>query len=86
MKLKRLFRRVLSRAFRLSRQVLTAPEQTMPGEMSVTLDKLDNFHDRGFCGPISATDIRSNAFRADDVYYELKLRKAKVLGSGRSAS
>ena len=37
-------------------------------------------------GPMDLTEIRSNVFRADDVYYDLKLRNARVLGSGKSAS
>ena len=32
-------------------------------------------------GPMDLTEIRSNMFRADDVYYDLKERNEKVLGS-----
>ncbi len=52
----------LSQAFQLSRQVLTAPEQTMSSYMSVTLDKLTIFNDRGLCGLTSATDIQASKF------------------------
>ena len=32
------------------------------------------------------TEIRSNVFRADEVFYDLKGRNAKILGSAESAS
>ena len=32
-------------------------------------------------GPMDLTDIRSNMFRADDVYYDLSVRNGKILGS-----
>ena len=50
----------LSQAYQLSRQVLSAPETTMSSYMSVTLDKLTIFNDRGLCGLTSATDISPN--------------------------
>ena len=36
-------------------------------------------------GPMDLTEIRSIVFRADEVYYDLKARNAKVLGTGQSA-
>ena len=50
----------LSQAYQLSRQVLSAPEQTMSSYMSVTLDKLNIFNDRGLCGLTSATDLKAD--------------------------
>ena len=50
----------LSQAYQLSRQVLSAPETTMNSYMSVTLDKLTIFNDRGLCGVTSATDLRAD--------------------------
>ena len=52
----------LSQAYQLSRQVLSAPDNTMSSYMSVTLDKLTIFNDRGLCGLTSATDIDPKKF------------------------
>ena len=49
----------LSQAYQLSRQVLSAPDNTMSSYMSVTLDKLTIFNDRGLCGLTSATDLKA---------------------------
>ena len=53
-------RGALSQAYQLSRQVLSAPEETMSSYMSVTLDKLTIFNDRGLCGLTSATDLKAD--------------------------
>ena len=50
----------LSQAYQLSRQVLSAPDNTMSSYMSVTLDKLSIFNDRGLCGLTSATDLKAD--------------------------
>ena len=47
----------LSQAVSLSRQVLSAADQTMSSYMSITFDKLTLFNDQGICGLTSATDI-----------------------------
>ena len=47
----------LSQAYQLSRQVLSAPEATLGSYMSITMDKLSLFNDRGLCSLTSATDI-----------------------------
>ncbi len=52
-------RGALSQAYQLSRQVLSAPDTTMSSYMSVTLDKLTIFNDRGLCGLTSATDLKA---------------------------
>ncbi len=49
----------LSQAYQLSRQVLGAPETTMSSYMSITMDKLNLFNDRGLCGLTSATDLKA---------------------------
>ncbi len=67
----------LSQAFQLSRQVLTAPEQTMSSYMSVTLDKLTIFNDRGLCGLTSATDIRPDKFAFEKSALFLKIPDEK---------
>ena len=52
----------LSQAYQLSRQVMTAPEQTLGSYMSITFDKMNIFNDRGLCGLTSATDIKPQEF------------------------
>ncbi|MBR2716140.1 MAG: type IV secretory system conjugative DNA transfer family protein [Oscillospiraceae bacterium] len=70
-------RSALSQAFQLSRQVLSAPEQTMSSYMSVTLDKLTIFNDRGICGLTSATDIRPDRFAFEKSALFLKIPDEK---------
>lgn len=47
----------LSKAASLSRQVLSAPEDTLNSYMSIALDKMSIFHDEGICSLTSETDI-----------------------------
>ena len=70
-------RDALSQAYQLSRQVLSAPEQTMSSYMSVTLDKLTIFNDRGLCGLTSATDIRPDKFAFEKSALFLKIPDEK---------
>ena len=70
-------RSALSQAYQLSRQVLSAPEQTMSSYMSVTLDKLTIFNDRGLCGLTSATDIRPDRFAFEKSALFLKIPDEK---------
>ena len=37
-------------------------------------------------GPMDLTEIRSNMFRADEVYYDLRERNEKVLGTGQQSA
>ena len=53
-------RGALSQAYQLSRQVLSAPDKTLSSYLSVTLDKLNIFNDRGLCGLTSATDLKAD--------------------------
>ena len=63
----------LSQAYQLSRQVLGAPEQTMSSYMSITMDKLSLFNDRGLCGLTSATDLKADklAFQKTAVFLKI---------------
>ena len=55
-------RNPLSQAVTMSRQVLSAADQTMSSYMSIAFDKLSMFNDNGLCGLTSATDIDPNDF------------------------
>ena len=70
-------RSVLSQAYQLSRQVLSAPDTTMSSYMSVTLDKLTIFNDRGLCGLTSATDIKADKFAFQPTALFLKIPDEK---------
>ena len=63
----------LSQAYQLSRQVLGAPETTMSSYMSITMDKLNLFNDRGLCGLTSATDLKAEklAFQPTAVFLKI---------------
>ncbi|MCL2056963.1 MAG: type IV secretory system conjugative DNA transfer family protein, partial [Oscillospiraceae bacterium] len=55
-------RAVTSQAVTLSKQVLSAAENTLSSYMSITFDKLSMFNDQGLCGLTSATDIIPEMF------------------------
>ena len=67
----------LSQAFQLSRQVMTAPENTMGSYMSITFDKMNIFNDRGLCGLTSATDIHAEKFPFEPTALFLKIPDEK---------
>lgn len=67
----------LSQAYQLSRQVLSAPEQTLGSYMSITMDKLTLFNDRGLCGLTSATDIHAERFADEPTALFLKIPDEK---------
>ena len=52
----------LSKAVGLSRQVLSAADQTLSSYMSIAFDKLSMFNDEGLCALTSATDIKPVEF------------------------
>ena len=52
----------LSKAVGLSRQVLSAADQTLSSYMSIAFDKLSMFNDEGLCALTSATDIKPEEF------------------------
>ena len=70
-------RGALSQAYQLSRQVCSAPETTLNSYMSVTLDKLTIFNDRGLCGLTSATDIAARKFADGPTALFLKIPDEK---------
>ena len=67
----------LSQAYQLSRQVLSAPEATLGSYMSITMDKLSLFNDRGLCSLTSATDIKAEKFAYEPTALFLKLPDEK---------
>ena len=67
----------LSQAYQLSRQVLSAPEATLGSYMSITMDKLTLFNDRGLCGLTSATDIHAERFAYEPTALFLKIPDEK---------
>ena len=67
----------LSQAYQLSRQVLSAPEATLGSYMSITMDKLSLFNDRGLCSLTSATDIKAEKFAYEPTTLFLKIPDEK---------
>ena len=67
----------LSQAYQLSRQVLSAPEATLGSYMSITMDKLSLFNDRGLCSLTSATDIKAERFAYEPTALFLKIPDEK---------
>ena len=67
----------LSQAYQLSRQVLSAPEATLGSYMSITMDKLSLFNDRGLCSLTSATDIHADRFAYEPSALFLKIPDEK---------
>ena len=67
----------LSQAYQLSRQVLSAPEATLGSYMSITMDKLTLFNDRGLCSLTSATDIKAEKFAYEPTALFLKIPDEK---------
>ena len=67
----------LSQAYQLSRQVLSAPEATLGSYMSITMDKLSLFNDRGLCSLTSATDIHAERFAYEPSALFLKIPDEK---------
>lgn len=55
-------RNVLSKAVTLSKQVLSAAENTLASYMSIAFDKLSIFNDEGICSMTSNTDIDPSIF------------------------
>ncbi len=67
----------LSQAATMSRQVLSAAEQTMASYMSIAFDKMTMFNDRGLCGLTSATDINPASFAERPTALFLKIPDEK---------
>ncbi len=67
----------LSKAAGLSRQVLSAADQTLSSYMSIALDKLSMFNDEGLCALTSATDIQPATFADQPTALFLKIPDEK---------
>lgn len=78
-------RNPLSQAVTLSRQVLSAADQTMSSYMSIAFDKLNMFNDRGLCGLTSATDINAAEFAERPTALFMKIPDEKDTRHGLAA-
>lgn len=67
----------LSKAVGLSRQVLSAADQTLSSYMSIAFDKLSMFNDEGLCALTSATDIEPEKFAYEPTALFLKIPDEK---------
>ncbi|MDO4265432.1 MAG: type IV secretory system conjugative DNA transfer family protein [Eubacteriales bacterium] len=67
----------LSKAVGLSRQVLSAADQTLASYMSIAFDKLSMFNDEGLCALTSATDIRPEQIANEKTALFLKIPDEK---------
>ena len=67
----------LSKAVGLSRQVLSAAENTLNSYMSIALDKLSMFNDEGLCSLTSNTDIDPAQFAHEPTALFLKIPDEK---------
>ena len=78
-------RNPLSQAVSLSRQVLSAADQTMASYMSIAFDKMNMFNDRGLCGLTSATDIQAEQFAQRPTALFMKIPDEKDTRHGLAA-
>ena len=67
----------LSKAVGLSRQVLSAADQTLSSYMSIAFDKMSMFNDEGLCALTSATDIKPEEFAFKPTALFLKIPDEK---------
>jgi len=67
----------LSKAVNLSKQVLSAAENTLASYMSIAFDKLSVFNDEGICAVTSATDIDPGMFADGPTALFLKIPDEK---------
>lgn len=70
-------RNVLSKAVTLSKQVLSAAENTLASYMSIAFDKLSIFNDEGICSLTSNTDIDPAIFADESTALFLKIPDEK---------
>lgn len=75
----------LSSAVTLSKQVVSAADNTMSSYMSIAFDKLSMFNDRGLCGLTSATDIDPRLFASQPTALFLKIPDEKDTRHGLAA-
>lgn len=67
----------LSKAVGLSRQVLSAADQTLSSYMSIAFDKMSMFNDEGLCALTAATDINPEQFASEPTALFLKIPDEK---------
>ncbi len=70
-------RSLMSKAVGLSKQVLSAADNTMASYMSIAYDKLAMFNDEGICSLTSATDIDPVQFASEPTALFLKIPDEK---------
>ena len=75
----------LSQATSMSRQVLSAADQTMSSYMSIAFDKLSMFNDNGLCGLTAATDINAEEFAFKPTALFMKIPDEKDTRHGLAA-
>ena len=75
----------LSQAVTLSRQVLSAADNTLSSYMSIAFDKLNMFNDRGLCGLTAATDIDASEFAFKPTALFMKIPDEKDTRHGLAA-
>ncbi len=75
----------LSKAAGLSKQVMSAADQTLSSYMSIALDKLSMFNDEGLCALTSATDILPTTFADKPTALFLKIPDEKDTRHGLAA-
>ena len=78
-------RKPLSQAVSMSRQVLSAADQTMSSYMSIAFDKLSMFNDNGLCGLTSSTDINAEEFAFQPTALFMKIPDEKDTRHGLAA-
>ena len=85
--LKRYFqgRNKLSKAVTLSRQVLSAADNTLSSYMSIAFDKMSMFNDEGICALTSATDINPDDFADQPTALFMKIPDEKDTRHGLAA-
>ncbi|MDR2531972.1 MAG: type IV secretory system conjugative DNA transfer family protein [Oscillospiraceae bacterium] len=85
--LKRYFqgRSQLSKAVTLSRQVLSAADNTLSSYMSIAFDKMSMFNDEGICALTSATDINPDDFADQPTALFMKIPDEKDTRHGLAA-
>lgn len=67
----------LSKASGLSRQVMSAPDDTLNSYMSIALDKMSLFNDEGLCALTSDTDINPTEIATKPIALFLKIPDEK---------
>lgn len=75
----------LSKSVTLSRQVMSAADNTLSSYMSIAFDKMSMFNDEGICALTSATDIDASVFADKPTALFLKIPDEKDTRHGLAA-